>query len=285
MRNLTIRREKTSIACLVKMKIYLEDSDGDTSIGGVKCRKLGDLKNGEEKTFVIDGEARRVYVIADQLSKGFSNEFYQLPAGGEDISLSGRNRFNLANGNAFRFDGNDSEGAVANRKRGVFIGVAVLIVAAIVGFIIGLGSETGFFGLIKPSEKTFTAEGMTITLTDEFEREKDTAGFTLCYVSRDVAVMALRESSAYIADFDLLTLEYYRQVLTESSGEDITLRDFGGIPGFTYEADIDGEMFTYYGFVYKTDKDFWMIQIAVQSKKTAKYEEQIIKWAGSVTFE
>lgn len=52
MRNLTIKRAKSFVGCLAKMKIYIEDpAAGDTEIGGVSCRRLGELKNGEERPF------------------------------------------------------------------------------------------------------------------------------------------------------------------------------------------------------------------------------------------
>ena len=74
-------------------------------------------KNGEEKIFQIDEQEAKIYVIADKLSKNYCNEFYQLSAGQEDVFLSGKNKFNLANSNAFRFDNNESEENIANRKR------------------------------------------------------------------------------------------------------------------------------------------------------------------------
>ena len=76
MRNLTIKRQKSFVACLGKMKVYIEDPmANDLVIKGVYCRKLGDLKNGEEKTFQIGDNAAKVFVIADALSKDFCNEF------------------------------------------------------------------------------------------------------------------------------------------------------------------------------------------------------------------
>ena len=52
MRNLTIKRTKSFVASLVKMKIYIEDPTSDEIvINNVRCRKIGDLKNGEEKPF------------------------------------------------------------------------------------------------------------------------------------------------------------------------------------------------------------------------------------------
>lgn len=53
MRLLTMKRAKRYVACLVKMKVFIEDPTGDTMINGTPCRKLGELKNGEEKAFEI----------------------------------------------------------------------------------------------------------------------------------------------------------------------------------------------------------------------------------------
>ena len=138
MRKLTIKRTKTFVACLAKMKVYIEDHvSSEITISDVPCRKLGDLKNGEEKTFEIGNEAARVFVIADGLSKDYCNDFYELPDGSEDIVLTGKNRFNMATGNAFRFDNNESQAALENRKRGTNKGSIVMIVAIVVGAIIG----------------------------------------------------------------------------------------------------------------------------------------------------
>ena len=50
MRTLTIKRAKSFVACLAKMKVYVEDpTSREIVINNVPCRKLGDLKNGEEK--------------------------------------------------------------------------------------------------------------------------------------------------------------------------------------------------------------------------------------------
>ena len=119
MRNLTIKRNKRTAASLIKAKVYIEDNfSSELTINGVPCRKIGELKNGEEKTFQIGEEEAKVFVIADKLSKDYCNDFYQLPSGMEDISLSGNNILNPAAGNPFRFDNNTSAGVEENRKKG-----------------------------------------------------------------------------------------------------------------------------------------------------------------------
>jgi len=75
MRRLTIKREKSFVASLAKLKIYIEDPASDEiRINGTPCRKIGDLKNGEEKTFEINEQKAKVFVIADNLSKEYCNE-------------------------------------------------------------------------------------------------------------------------------------------------------------------------------------------------------------------
>ena len=83
MRNLTIMRAKSVVACAATMKVYIEDPMcDDLTINGLPCRFLGKLKNGEVKTFQIDESAAKVFVIADNsiqvsvaIFAGF-NKFY-----------------------------------------------------------------------------------------------------------------------------------------------------------------------------------------------------------------
>lgn len=139
MRKLTIKRTKSFVACLAKAKVYIEDpTAAELTINSIPCRKIGELKNGEEKTFEIDEQPAKLFVIGDKLSKELCNDLYEIPAGVEDITLSGQNRFDPVTGNAFKFDNNNSESAVANRKRGKQLGTILFIVSMIVGFIIGV---------------------------------------------------------------------------------------------------------------------------------------------------
>lgn len=134
MRNLTIERRKTFVASAMKMKVYIEDTtSNELVIGGVNCRKLGDVKSGETKTFEVAENSAKVYVIADTLSRNYCNEFYQLPEGSEDIALSGKNYFNPFAGNPFRFDNNDNPEVLENRKQGKRAGATVIILICAVG--------------------------------------------------------------------------------------------------------------------------------------------------------
>ena len=81
----------------------------------------------------------KIFVIADELSKSFCFDCYALPAGSEDVFLSGRNRFSLSAGNSFRFDNNDS--AESRRKKSGHRGTAVMIISVIVGQYTNLSTD------------------------------------------------------------------------------------------------------------------------------------------------
>lgn len=285
MRNLTIKRTKSFVACLVKLKIYIEDPvSSDIVINNIPCRKLGELKNGEEKAFEISERAAKVFVIADKLSKDYCNEYYQLPEGEWDIALTGRNKFNPAGGNAFRFDNNDSAEVKANRKKGTTIGLIVLIAAVVVGLVVG--NLIGKGVTIKTVEpKDFSYDKMSITLTEEFEKT-DMEGFTVAYGSKDVAVFAIKESFSLQEDAESLTLKEYANIVIEKNNRDATVKEKDGLTCFEFDYlnPETKEAYRYFAYVYKSEDAFWLVQFAVLKENSDIYEEKIGEWAKSVEF-
>ena len=286
MRNLTIKRTKSLSACLAKMRVYIEDPiSGDLLINNTRCRRLGELKNGEERTFEITNDAAKVFVIADKLSRSFCNEYYQLDEGEEDVALTGRNVFNPASGNAFRFDNNNNPDAIANRTKGTRTGAIVLIVAAIIGFVIGLA--VGLASIFRSEPMTFSKEGMSITVTDDFTVDDSIDRYTLTLASADVAIFALREEFELFGAPGTYTLEEYGELVIDANGLDTTLRESDGLLGFEHEfrnTELD-ETFKYFSYVYESDDSFWIIQFAVSADDFAEYEKIIPEWAKSVSFE
>ena len=287
MRNLTIKRVKSFVAGLTKMKVYVEDPmSGEITINGTPCRKLGDLKNGEEKTFQIGDQALKVFVIADKLSKGYCNEYYQLPEGQADVSLVGKNQFNPANGNAFRFENNFNPEIVSNRKRGTRIGLIVLIAAIVIGllagFLFGRGLLTG-----TPKAKTFSAEGMTITLTNEF-REMDAQGYTSAYDSKNMAIFTLKEPFTLAEGFGDRTLEEYTDMLIQANG--LSADQKNTADGLTYlEYDFtnpdDNKDYHFKIYPFKAKDAFWTVQFATLTENAEKYAPSITQYVNSVTFD
>lgn len=288
MRNLTIKREKSFVGSLAKMKVYIEDpTSNEICINDIFCRKIGDLKNGEEKTFQIDEQEVKIYVIADKLSKNYCNEFYQLPAGQEDVFLSGRNKFNPANGNAFRFDNNESEENIANRKRGTRKGLLILIIAAIIGAVVGYSITSGLFSDKTPDAKDFSSNGMTITLTDEFIKT-DIENYTVAYDSKNVAVFALKEAFSLADGFQDYTLEQYGNLVLQNNNlSSSKIEDKEGLIGFEYEFTNPDtkDTYKYFSFVYKSNDAFWLVQFATLTENVDEYSSKIIEWAKTISFE
>ena len=288
MRNLTIKREKSFVGSLAKMKVYIEDpTSNEISINDIPCRKIGDLKNGEEKTFQIDEQEVKIYVIADKLSKNYCNEFYQLSAGQEDIFLSGKNKFNPANGNAFRFDNNESNENIVNRKRGTRKGLLILIAAIIVGTVFGYSITSNLFSNKTPDPKDFSSNGMTIKLTDEFVKT-DVGNYTVAYDSKNVAVFASKEAFALADGFQDYTLEQYGNlVLQNNNFFSSKIEDKEGLIGFEYEFTnpYTKDTYKYFSFVYKADDAFWLVQFATLTENVNEYRAQILEWAKTISFE
>ncbi len=101
MRKLTIKRQKSIVACLMKVKFYIEDKTmGDHNINGISCRLLSKLKNGEEKTFDISEDSARIFAF---VSTAINFTFFTIPTGKKTVYICGKNVFNPLQGNPFIF--------------------------------------------------------------------------------------------------------------------------------------------------------------------------------------
>lgn len=297
MRTVTIRREKSFVACLAKMKVYVEDHvSPEITVGGVPCRKLGTLKNGEMESFQVEEQELKIFVIADTFSKEFCNEFYQLPEGDEYVSLSGKNRFNPASGNAFRFNDNQSEGIDESRRRGVRIGAIVLIVALIIGMVAGayialapyIGGAIlgGILDNVEIEDKTFEASDMRITLTNEF-RKKRQSGYEGTFYSKDVAVFVLREGFGDLGSTAINSgTKWYAEKLIEVNDVIAKPKSDGDKAYFeyTYNNPDDGETYYYVTYVYKSNRAFWAVQFVTLKDDADRYSGWIGSWARTVKF-
>lgn len=287
MRNLVIKRHKSSVGWFNKTKIYIEDPiSGELNINGVKCTKIGELKNGQECVFPIYENECRVFAIADKLSKDFCSDYYKLPAGNEDIYLSGKHIFNLSAGHPFRFDGVTDEEILSNRKKGTRKGIIVLIIACIIGFLFGFINNFDFENLTEPVPETYTIEDMQITLTDKFE-ETFFEGYTAVYDSKDVAVFMIKEEFELFDDFDFYTVKEYGNLVLETNGFDssVKLQTYDGLTYFEYEAQNDeNETYTYFAVLYKGTDAFWVVEFVTLTENYEEHRKTFIEWAKSVEF-
>lgn len=284
MRTLTIQRTKRFVACLGTMKVYVEDpAASELVIDGRPCRKLGTLKNGQTQSFEISEAAARIYVIADKLSKNYCNDFYELPAGEEDVFLSGRNHFNPGAGNPFYFDGVTDESVLRNRKKGIRTGVIVLVAALLVGAAIGFMLTSSLLDRANP--ETFSYQDMQITLTDQFSTVS-VDGFDVCYSSGEAVVFALEEPFSMAEGLGEYTLEEYAELVIEGNGlpSSVSVQTQDGLTFFEYTATNSGDTYAYLAVVYKTDDAFWLVQFSTLADQVEEYRPTFLEWAKSAVF-
>lgn len=285
MRNLTVKRHKSFVGCLMAYQVYIEVDEPDSAeltIGGVPCKKLGVLKNDDTQVFCVDEKEARLFVIGDRMSREICNDFVRIPAGEEDVFLSGRPHLNPANGNAFRFDGSASEETEASRKRGIWIGVAVLCIAAVIGFLIGviphllLGRETA---------KAFSAGNLTITLTSGFERTDALENQTAAFVSDRVGVVISEEKFAVYEGLEFYTLEAYALLSKEANPQiDSELKQENGFTYYEYTATIEGDAISYITFYRKSGDAFWAVTFFTRESDYRALRPQLFAYAKSIIF-
>lgn len=288
MRHLTIQRTKSFVGCLGKMKVYIQDhTTFDNVINDIPCRFLGDLKNGEAPTFLIGEEAAKIFVIAGNASKSYCNDYYNLPAGQEDITLTGKNHFNPGAGNPFRFDGVTDEDVLANRKKGSKKGLWVILIAALLGLVIGIASNLDFnFSTVK--DKTFTKDGLEITLTNQF-KDVDPGNYVAFYESDTMMVGTYTEPFSLGEGFGDLTVQEYGEGLIkyneQTAGAGLELIQDGDLYYYVWDDIYDRRYYTFVTYLYKSDDAFWYVDFIVEKEDYESQRVQISKWAHTVTFE
>lgn len=292
MRYLTIKRNKTFVGCAMKLKVYIEDQfEGDTVIGNCPCKKIGDIKNGEEKTFPIGNGEAKVFVIGDKLSKSYVSEFFRIPAGLENVYLSGKNHYNPFAGNPFRFDGNDTPEVLEHRKKTKKKAYIIMALACVVGLLIG------FFGpaLLSPEVKdddprAFYCEEMSIVLTKGFT-DSYMEGYSGCFDSETAAVFVTREEFSLMEGLKDYTLDEYGKLVLDSNkdlfpeGTEIKTEDGLTYYEHSYFDEEAEEGYNYFGVLLKSDEAFWVVEFACSDYDYEVYRPYFVKWAKTIEFD
>ena len=284
-RRLWIHRRKSPVARMAKMKVYIEDPDGDALINGFLCRKLGELKNGQMRSFSIGNQALRVFVVADSFSRDLNNAFALIPEGEEDAVLSGRNVKKSMGKSGFCFD----TGAVTEPETGgnrIMMALAV-IAAILIGIGAGLGAAVASYGIsTAESPETFAAEELRITLTDDF-RETEVSGYTACFASGETAVFVLREEPDREVFGDLSLDVYGAMILANSGfGQDVRIEKEDGLTTFhaVRVQPETGRSYYYYCGLFRSADAYWLVQITTVAEDPEMRIPLFRQWLMSVNF-
>lgn len=288
MRYLTIKREKSYTGCLAKARVYVHDElVGDTKINGDMCYKLGELKNGEEKTFQIGDEETKIYVVQDKLSRNLTNEVCYIPAGIENIYLMGEFKFNPFGGNGFRFHGMNDPRVLDNRKKSnkkFFVYIAICFIIGIVGGVFLANDSADYAKDGKPTEFVDDS-GVKITLTDAFI-DTNISGFNFTYGCDDVAVLGFADEFIVMDGLEDYTIDEYGELSIANNNLNSEVKKENGVIYYEYDSYVaeDAVTYCYLSAMYKAEEAFWTITFAVDEAQYEEYKPLFLEWANSVEF-
>lgn len=133
--------------------------------------------------------------------------------------------------------------------------------------------------------KTFKSNGLTITLTEDFAKASQ-PGYTVCYDSESVAVIALKESFSLQEGIEDWTLEYYASLIEANNAahSPTTPKKVGDymVMEYTFYNPYTDITYHYYTCMYKGSDAFWTIQFACNVNEIAQHKADMMKWADSV---
>ena len=280
MRNLTITRRKSFVGCAMKDQIYIGDPLAqEIIIDGVPCRKLGDIKNGESKTFQIEDGEQQIFLIVDKISKNYCNASVTIPEGQDDIALSGIHKF-VFGSNPFCFDGvQQSEEQLAKQKKNNRKGMVIMTVSIVLGLALGFSLPWIFLNTKEAPPKNFTKEEFQITLTDAFESTEE-AGFFSFYRSKSAMVFTIREAKEFFGD---ITLEEYGDLVLEANNRTgHKLNQDDGFIWFEYTDTPEKQEFYYLAVCCQSEDAFWLVNFVTPASNQNQYKETFLNWAKSI---
>lgn len=281
MRNVFLTRDKSFVASLAKLNVYVEDvNNPETVIADIPCRKVCKIANGETVSFEIPEEETRVIVIADKLSKNMCNDYYRIPAGTLDVEIGGKCTYNPYAGNPFRFHGVTDEDILANRKRSGRKALLVMIIAALVGFVVGF---VGNMDTLFVNEKTFNADEFSITLTTQFAEDFEDGIYY--FGSRECSVaVTLFDFAEYAGVAQMSELEFLNLLKTSGAfSASADLKNLEGLLVVEEQAEsADGEIRSYFTVFKKSDSAFYVFEFICENEKYQEYRYNFIDWAKTI---
>lgn len=281
MRNLTITRRKSFVGCAMKDRVYVEDTLApELTIDGVPCRKIGEIKNGETKTFSVGEEEQKIFLISDKVSKDYCHGTATIPEGQEDVALSGEHKF-VFGSNPFRFDGMElSPEQVARQKKKGRIGMVIMVAAMVFGMIMGKAAVRLLLGNAGSSLETYTKGDFSITMASNLEEEQ-VDGFDMFYRSKSVMVFGLREEKQFfLAE---TTLEDYGSFVLEANGKtQLQLNREDDLIWFEYKDQPEGQEIYYFVVCCEDADAFWIVNFVTPAENVDQYKDDFLAWAKTI---
>ena len=158
----------------------------------------------------------------------------------------------------------------------------------IVSLFLALVMLVAFASCGTAAPKTFSAQGMSLTLTSAF-KENTQAGYTVCYESSKVAVFILKESFSLQPGLENLMLDEYAELVRQSnaSKSPSAIEKQDGFHSMEYDFlnEKENQTYSYFCSMFKGPDAFWLVQFACKDGDYDAYRDTFMDWAKTVTFD
>jgi sRNA-binding regulator protein Hfq len=150
-----------------------------------------------------------------------------------------------------------------------------------------------FFGLtgcslFAPKEKTFTSNGITITLNTDF-KETDTDKFSVYLLSKDVAFMANKEAISTYTNIGVNSLhDYIESVLTANNFSDYTIQESTGGNDYVYSnytSTVDGTEYKYLLVCMEGESNYYIMNFGTVKSDYDNLEQKLFDFADTISVE
>ena len=133
----------------------------------------------------------------------------------------------------------------------------------------------------------YASDGMEIVLPSDFDKHT-VEGYTVCYATPTVTVLALREAFSLAEGLESMTVREYADLVylanADKSPSPVTEEEGFPMMEYTYRVEPVGVDFVYMSVMYKAEDAFWTVQFACPEENYEEYRPQFITWAKSVKF-
>ena len=135
------------------------------------------------------------------------------------------------------------------------------------------------------NEKTFSLDGVQITLPDDF-KDNNTTGIFAGFSDGYSVILLHREPFTVHPSLETYALEEYGERLIQSRNLNATLQKTDGLLCFEYEINVgDGSVkYNYFVALFKTKTDFWIFEFVSDAREAQHQREEFVQWAKTVKF-
>ena len=159
------------------------------------------------------------------------------------------------------------------------------IIALTLAFIAILSFAACAAKVYEANAKSFTDNGMTITLTSAFEKI-DMEGYSAVYTSSDAVVYVYEQSKSEFDKVEDMSIRKYLEFFCEAnkSKYEIDISSSGDLFFVEYSATSDNVTFKYLTAFFENGENYIRAEFVSEDKNYEEYRPHFLNWAKTVTF-